>query len=83
MTNGQQKVAVVNCVLMLSVDVEYVGPDLTPIGSLVLTRDERRLRNELQVDCCFLQQHLMILLARHTIHDLLLAQFGERSVRQP
>ena len=71
MPNRVQKVAVVNCVLMLTVVVEDVSPDLAPKRALVLVQGERRLRNELQVDCGLVLHNLMIELGTRVVGAIL------------
>ncbi len=48
-----EKIAVINCVAVFSVNVEQIVPDVLAESALVLGQHERRLRNELKVDFDF------------------------------
>jgi hypothetical protein len=55
-----QKVAVVNCILIIAVDFQEVVPDVLAEGALVLGQHERRLRNKLEVNFDFVHEDFMI-----------------------
>ena len=56
-----EKIAVINCVAVLSVNFEQIVPDLLAESALILGQHERRLRNELEVDFDFVQEDFVVL----------------------
>ena len=42
-----EKIAVINCVAVFSVNIEQIAPDVLAESALILGQNERRLRNEL------------------------------------
>ncbi len=56
-----EEVAVINCVAVLSINVEQVAPDVLAESALILVQHERRLRNQFQVYFDFVQEDFVVL----------------------